>query len=398
MSLRIVWLLIALLCLGCGSRKNFEPPKSKIKGELRFKHELKDPITFTNRYGAILKNGGVIDTQGVTPLKLTKKEYKESSFLNQSQDYYILAEDCWRSHKQNGPKPKKTKEVKLTQQEAQEEIVENIESIDEQVVLKDRCHHLELVSTALQAKPSIFIPIDAYPLSASVKGKRLAVVMSDNSANIFDITSRKLIFSEKGASTTAINSLMAAPVFLDTVVVFPMLDGRLLVVDVSGDTPKVVRNIVLNSEKFFNNVIYLRVDGENMFAATAKKLVSIVSGQEFSFDADIVDVLYKNNHLYVLTLDGQILEMDRTLNDQSMGVVKLPFAMLTSLVVTDKKLYTLEKRGYLVEVDLQHFDDYRVYHLSNVSKNWGGRLDKMSFYTGDKIYYDRYYIDLSQNP
>ncbi|WP_235852999.1 hypothetical protein [Helicobacter labacensis] len=78
--------------------------------------------------------------------------------------------------------------------------------------------------------------------------------------------------------------------------------------------------------------------------------------------------------------------------------MKLPFAMLTSLVVTDKKLYTLEKRGYLVEVDLQHFDDYRVYHLSNVSKNWGGRLDKMSFYTGDKIYYDRYYIDLSQNP
>ncbi|WP_104695936.1 hypothetical protein [Helicobacter salomonis] len=398
MSLRITWLLVVLVCLGCGSRKNFEPPKSKIKGELRFQQELKNPITFTNRYGAILKDGGVIDTQGVTPLRLTKKEYKESSFLNQSQDYYILAEDCWRSHKQNGPKPKKPKQVKLTQQQAEQEIIENIESIDEQVVLNDHCHHLELVSTSLQTKPSIFIPIDTYPLSASVQDKRLAVVMADNSANIYDITTRKLIFSEKGASTTAINSLMAAPVFLDTVVVFPMLDGRLLVVDVSTDTPKVVRNIVLNSEKFFNNVIYLRVDGENMFAATTKRLVSVISGQEFNFDADIVDVLYKNNHLYVLTLDGRILEMDKTLNDQSMGIVKLPFAMLTSLVVTDKKLYTLEKRGYLVEVNLDHFDDYRVYKLSNVSKNWGGRLDKMSFYTADTIYYDRYYMDLSHNP
>ncbi|MFC3848414.1 hypothetical protein ACFOPX_07815 [Helicobacter baculiformis] len=398
MSFKLICLVLVLVCMGCNSRKNFEPPKSKIKGELRFAHALKDPITFTNRYGAILKNGGVIDFQGLTPLKLSKKEYKESSFLNQSQDYYILAEDCWRSHKRNGPKPKKAKQIKLTAQQAQQEIVENIETIDEQVVLNDHCHHLELVSTALQPKPSILIPIDTYPLSASVHGKRLAVVMSDNSANIYDITTRKLIFSEKGASATTINSLMAAPVFLDSVVVFPMLDGRLLVVDVSGSIPKVVRNIVLNSEKFFNNVIYLRVDGENMFAATTKRLVSVISGQEFNFDADIVDVLYKNNHLYVLTLDGRILEMDKTLNEQSMGVVKLPFAMLTSLVVTDKKLYTLEKRGYLVEVDLKHFDDYRVYELKNVSKSWGGRLDKMSFYTTDKIYYDRYYMDLSRNP
>ncbi|WP_104686776.1 hypothetical protein [Helicobacter felis] len=396
--IRFFYIAIALLCLGCGSRKNFEPPASKIKGEFRFSKQLKDPITFTNRYGAILKNGGVIDVEGITPLKLTKKMYKESSFLNQSQDYYILAEDCWRSHKQNGPKPKKTKNLKLTDKQAQQEMVENIESIDEQVVLYDRCHHLELVSTTPSARPSILIPIDTYPLSASVQGKHLAVVMADNSANIYDIPSRKLIFSEKGSSTVAIDSLVAAPVFLDSVVVFPMLDGRLLVVDVSTDTPRVVRNIVINSEKFFNNVIYLKVDGENMFAATTKRLVSVVSGQEFSYDADIVDVLYKDHHVYVLTLDGRILQMDRTLNEQSMGVVKLPFAMLTSLVVTDKKLYTLEKRGYLVEVDLAHFDDYRVYSIKNVSKSFfGGRLNKMNFYSKDKIYYDRFYADFNQD-
>lgn len=301
--------------------------------------------------------GGVLDRQGLTHLKIEKKEDKETSFLNESQDYYILAHDCWRAHKRNGPKVKRKKHTTLTDKQAQEAIIDNIEETDEDVRLHDHCHKLELIGAGLDAKPSITIPLDTYPLSASIKGERLAVVMADNSANIYDIKTKKLIFNEKGAASPAINSLVAAPVFLDTVVVFPMLDGRLLVVDVRSDEPKVVRNIVLNSEKFFNNVIYLKVDEENMFAATGKRLVSVISGQEFNFDAEIVDVLYKHHRLYVLTLDGRILEMDQTLNDQSMGVVKLPFAMLNTIVVTDKKLYTLEKRGYLVEVDLEHFDD-----------------------------------------
>ncbi|WP_163531917.1 hypothetical protein [Helicobacter suis] len=394
----LIVVVLALLCLGCHDRKNFQPPKSKIKGDISFKYQLKDPIIFTNRYGAILNNGGVIDLQGLTQLKLSKHTDKEISFLNQSQDYYILAQDCWRSHKQNGKKVKKRKKnATLTDKQAEAEIVGNLEGSDQNVILNDHCHHIELVSTAINAKPSIIIPLETYPLSASIKGNSLAVVMADNSANIYDITTKKLIFNEKGTSSPAINSLVAAPVFLDTVVVFPMLDGRLLVVDVSQKEPTIVRNIVLNSEKFFNNVTYLRVDGENMFAATGKRLVSVISGQEFNFDTDIVDVLYKNHHLYVLTLDGRILEMDQTLNDQSMGVVKLPFAMFATIVVTDKRLYTLEKRGYLVEVDLDHFDDYRVYRLKGASKDWGGKLNKMSFYSTDKIYYDRYYLDLSHD-
>lgn len=396
--LGIFWVvLLSLVFLGCNSRKNFTPPSSKIKGEVSFNHPLKDSIIFTNRYGAILKNGGVIDIEGITPLKLDKQADKETSFLNQSQDYYILAHDCWRSPRvKKTQKPKKKMKI-LTDKQAQQEIVENIEETDRNVILHDHCHHIELVSTAISAKPSIIIPLDAYPLSANIKNNRLAVVTADNSANIYDIPTKTLIFSEKGSSSAAINSLVAAPVFLDTVVVFPMLDGRLLIVDASQKEPRVVRNIVLNSEKFFNNVIYLKVQDENMFAATGKRLVSVISGQEFNFDADIVDMLYKNHRVYVLTLDGRILQMDQTLNDKSMEVVKLPFAILNTLVVTDKKLYTLEKQGYLVEVNLEHFNDYRVYRLKGISKSFMGKLDKMSFYSKDKIYYDRSYLDLSSN-
>ncbi|WP_104740478.1 hypothetical protein [Helicobacter bizzozeronii] len=391
----VFWVvLLSLIFFGCNGRKNFTPPASKVKGDLSFSHPLSDSIVFTNRYGAILKNGGVIDLEGITPLKLGKDLDKETSFLNQSQDYYILARDCWRTPQETKTKAPKKKMKALTDKQAQTEIVENIEAINQNVILHDRCHHLELVAIS-SAKASILIPLDAYPLSANLKKDRLAIVTADNSANIYDTKTKKLIFSEKGSSSAAINSLVAAPVFLDTVVVFPMLDGRLLVVDVSAKEPRVVRNIVLNSEKFFNNVIYLKVQDENMFAATGKRLVAVISGQEFNFDADIVDVLYHNHHVYVLTLDGRILQMDQTLNEKSMEEVKLPFAILNSLVVTDKKLFTLERQGYLVEVNLEQFNDYRVYRLKGISKSFLGKLDKMSFYSKDKIYYDRAYLDLS---
>ncbi|CCF79883.1 hypothetical protein HBZS_103310 [Helicobacter bizzozeronii CCUG 35545] len=106
----VFWVvLLSLIFFGCNARKNFTPPASKIKGDLSFSHPLSDSIVFTNRYGAILKNGGVIDLEGITPLKLGKDLDKETSFLNQSQDYYILARDCWRTPQESKTKAPKEK-------------------------------------------------------------------------------------------------------------------------------------------------------------------------------------------------------------------------------------------------------------------------------------------------
>ncbi len=379
-------LLIALIVFsGCNMRKYFKPAKHQIKGEAYFPNHLQESIVSSNRYGAILKNGAVIGDKGLTQLRIGKNFNYESSFLNESQGFFILAQDCLNKIDKKTSKSKvaKTEETELKLKGVEAEVQDKV------------CHQVELISNNPNAsQQSIIIPLETFALSASVKGNLLAVVLADNSANLYDITSQKLLFSEKGSPSTTINSLMAMPIFMDTVVVFPMLDGRLLVVDYVHGTPTPIRNIVISSDKFFNNITYLIVDGNNMIASTGKRILSVVSGQEFNYDGDIVDLLYDKGTLYVLTLDGQILQMDKSLRE--LNSVKLPFASLNTIVLNHNKLYSLEKRGYVIEVDLNDFDSYNVYKTPTIGSFKffsSNRLDKGVFYDKNRVYYDRYYLD-----
>ncbi|PDX36803.1 plasminogen-binding protein PgbB [Helicobacter pylori] len=379
-------LLIALIVFsGCNMRKYFKPAKHQVKGEAYFPNHLQESIVSSNRYGAILKNGAVIGDKGLTQLRIGKNFNYESSFLNESQGFFILAQDCLNKIDKKTSKSKvaKTEETELKLKGVEAEVQDKV------------CHQVELISNNPNAsQQSIVIPLETFALSASVKGNLLAVVLADNSANLYDITSQKLLFSEKGSPSTTINSLMAMPIFMDTVVVFPMLDGRLLVVDYVHGNPTPIRNIVISSDKFFNNITYLIVDGNNMIASTGKRILSVVSGQEFNYDGDIVDLLYDKGTLYVLTLDGQILQMDKSLRE--LNSVKLPFASLNTIVLNHNKLYSLEKRGYVVEVDLNDFDSYNVYKTPTIGSFKffsSNRLDKGVFYDKNRVYYDRYYLD-----
>ncbi len=379
-------LLIALIVFsGCNMKKYFKPAKHQIKGEAYFPNHLQESIVSSNRYGAILKNGAVIGDKGLTQLRIGKNFNYESSFLNESQGFFILAQDCLNKI------DKKTSKSKVARTEETELKLKGVEAEVQDKV----CHQVELISNNPNAsQQSIIIPLETFALSASVKGNLLAVVLADNSANLYDITSQKLLFSEKGSPSTTINSLMAMPIFMDTVVVFPMLDGRLLVVDYVHGNPTPIRNIVISSDKFFNNITYLIVDGNNMIASTGKRILSVVSGQEFNYDGDIVDLLYDKGTLYVLTLDGQILQMDKSLRE--LNSVKLPFASLNTIVLNHNKLYSLEKRGYVIEVDLNDFNSYNVYKTPTIGSFKffsSNRLDKGVFYDKNRVYYDRYYLD-----
>ncbi|WQY84886.1 plasmid stabilization protein [Helicobacter pylori] len=378
--------LIALIVFsGCNMKKYFKPAKHQVKGEAYFPNHLQESIVSSNRYGAILKNGAVIGDKGLTQLRIGKNFNYESSFLNESQGFFILAQDCLNKIDKKTSKNKvaKTEETELKLKGVEAEVQDKV------------CHQVELISNNPNAsQQSIVIPLETFALSASVKGNLLAVVLADNSANLYDITSQKLLFSEKGSPSTTINSLMAMPIFMDTVVVFPMLDGRLLVVDYVHGNPTPIRNIVISSDKFFNNITYLIVDGNNMIASTGKRILSVVSGQEFNYDGDIVDLLYDKGTLYVLTLDGQILQMDKSLRE--LNSVKLPFASLNTIVLNHNKLYSLEKRGYVIEVDLNDFDSYNVYKTLTIGSFKffsSNRLDKGVFYDKNRVYYDRYYLD-----
>ncbi len=383
-------LLIALIVFsGCNTRKYFKPAKYQIRGEAPFSNRLQESIVSSNRNGAVLRNGAVIGRDGLTQLRIGKNFNYASSFLNESQGFFILAQDCLNKI------DKKTSKRRVAKSE-ETELKLNSAGFE---VQDQACHQVELISSDPNAsQKSIVIPLETFALSASVKGNFLGVVLADNSANLYDIASQKLLFSEKGSPSTTMNSLMAMPIFMDTVVVFPMLDGRLLVVDYVHGNPTPIRNIVINSEKFFNNITYLIVDGNNMIASTGKRILSVVSGQEFNYDGDIVDLLYDKGTLYALTLDGQILQMDKSLRE--LNSVKLPFASLNTIVLNHNKLYSLEKHGgYVIEVDLNNFNSYNIYKIPSIGSSKlfsSNRLNKGVFYDKNRVYYDRYFLDYNE--
>lgn len=351
--------MLLFVLTGCGSKKFYTP--ANIQSDVIFERTLPAPIISSDRYGAMLKNGMIITKHGLLPEHETFP--KNARFLRESGGFYVFANGC--------------ESLKLVRTSL----------IDESAFSQATCSVKE--HNAACGEDEIEIPINTCALSASIKDSLLAIIGNDNSATIVDINTKAQKFSQKGSSVLAVNELIAAPLFLESLVVFPMLDGRLLVVSSKTFSPE--RNIIISSDKFFNNVIFLQGDEDRIFAATPKKLISIVAGQEFSHTASIKDVRFYKGFVYMLSLDGLLAQLDHTL--RIVNSEKFPYAKLEGMSMVGDTLYTFESHGgYIITLALADFS-HRIYRTQD---SFGrSPANKLNFYSGDIFYYDRYYIDLS---
>lgn len=327
----ILSVLAFIFFVGCSEKKYFTPNEKDILGEMKVDGKLDEPISQSNKNGATLQNGMLITKDGTYQINL-KDNF---AFLNTSGDLILAS------------------------------------SYDTNTLYILNKDGKELKS----------FPFDYMPVSATLKGDILAVVLSDNTSILWDISVNEKLFSHKSPVTYAINSKAASPVFLDTTVIFPTFDGKIIVV--SLDNYKIIRTIALGSGNFFNNVIYLAVEGENLIVATNNKLMTLIAGKDFSYEANIRDVLYTNNKIYILSLEGEVIELDLLLN--VLNKKKFQYATLSAIVINDY-IYTLESQGYMIKIDPNSFVD-SIYKID---------IDeyKDSFYTDDVIYYDDKIIKL----
>lgn len=378
--------------LGCSSKKFYTP--AKVDGEIIFSQSLPTPIAQNNRYVATLKDGSLLTQSGFVPINKQIKEIipKDARFLNESGGYYIFAKGC------------------------DEMLLVRASVIDESAFDSGTCPIKEENSACTQEQ--IKLKTQGCAISASLKGNLLAFVTTDNTSHIISLESStdfanvdlakdesadkdfensgensesyKSVFSQKGSAVLAVNQLIAAPLFLDSVVVFPTLDGRILVVSLQNYETQ--RNIIVSSEKFFNNIIYLQGDDVRIFAATPKKLISIVSGQQFSYQEDIKDITFANGYLYALTLEGKIAQLDHTLRE--VNTKKFEYASLEGMSVANNVLYTYEKNGsFIIALDLENFS-HKVYQAQDT---FGKMMsNKLHFYTKNIFYYNRYYFDFAK--
>lgn len=399
-----IFTLVFISCvvfLGCSSKKFYTP--AKVDGEIIFSQALPTPIAQNNRYVATLKDGSLLTQSGFVPINKQIKEIipKDARFLNESGGYYIFAKSC------------------------DEMLLVRASVIDESAFDSGTCPIKEENSACTQEQ--IKLKTQGCAISASLKGNLLAFVTTDNTSHIISLESStqssslessadfanvdlvkdesadkdfensgensesyKSVFSQKGSAVLAVNQLIAAPLFLDSVVVFPTLDGRILVVSLQNYETQ--RNIIVSSEKFFNNIIYLQGDDVRIFAATPKKLISIVSGQQFSYQEDIKDITFANGYLYALTLEGKIAQLDHTLRE--VNTKKFEYASLEGMSVANNVLYTYEKNGsFIIALDLENFS-HKVYQAQDT---FGKMMsNKLHFYTKNIFYYNRYYFDFAK--
>lgn len=328
--IRNLLFIVIIFFVGCSEKQYFKP--AVVDGKYKIDDSLPSPIVQSNKNGAVLKDGTLLTDNGIYNIGL-KSDYL---FLNQVGGYILVAN-----------------------------------------YTNNNLYFLNTDGNILKT-----FKFDYMPISASFRDHYLAVVLSNNSSIIWDTDTNEQLFVDKSSAVYAINSKNASPLFLDSSVIFPTLDGKIIIV--SLDNYRITKTITLSLGSYFGNIIYLTTFGvsnnkqmPNLIIATNKKLVSLYNGTEYTYQADINDIVYKDNDIYIITLEGEVIEL--SLDAIPLHKRKFPFANLNSIVVGDS-IYTLESQGYLIKINKKDFSD-SVYKI-------GIGEYKQNFYVGDTIYYD----------
>lgn len=329
----ILIILLSIFVVGCGTKRQYFEPENTV-GEIRFNGSISSDIKEVGLYGASLENGQVISEDGVEADKILSDE-----------DYFIGKFD--------------NKYIVITK------------SGDLNVKLADG------TVTYDRSMPSMIA-------TASLSDDSLAVITSDNTLYLIQMSNNRTLYTQKMDDISAVDSRISAPYFLGSLVIFPTLDGKLTIVDrYSG---QLIRNVVVSAERHFNNLIFLDVVGDRMFAATAKRAISINPTGINYIDEEIKDALLLSDRFFIFTKDGSVIMTD--LNLQEIKEKKFPFAIFSGVLLSGDSINIIEKKGYLIRTNL-NLENIEYFKLPT-------EIESQMFIGNDKkMYYEKSFIDFS---
>lgn len=324
----LVSIILALFLSGCNTKRQYFEPEITSKDSIK-KHSLDSKISDVSIAGVTLKNGNIITKNGQNSKIKLKEGFK---FLGEDDGLFISA------------------------------------NLDGVLEVSDDSGNIVF---SKQYGSAI--------VTASIKSGLIAAVSALNHIYLIDLNSAQTLMEYKSSEIFAIDSRVAAPVFLNSIIIYPSLDGRIYVVQKSG---QILKDIVISSETFFNNVTYLDVIDDNMIAATAKKVI-VINPQKISyFDGEIKNFIRHGNEIFIFKKDGGVVKTDLELNELAKNYFK--FAIFSGASVVNDKLYIVEKTGYIIQTDL-NLANAKIIEL-------GDEIDDKSFISGDKFYYDNEFV------
>jgi hypothetical protein len=322
----LISLSAIFLFTACSGKKYFEPEDVNSNIELN-KESMSSSITSMNKIGATLDNKKVITAQGISSFELPEK----FDFLNVSADGKIIATNY----------------------------INKILIGNEERIVKD------------------------VVVAASLKDNKLALVYSNNTIELIDIKTNKTLYKEYLPISLANDTRITNPYFMGGLILFPTLNGKVIIV--SANTNESVKNISVDPDSEFNNIISLNVieSTQTLIVASPNKVVSISPKEIIAKNYEVRDIIVKNDDVYLATIDGQIIKLTPSLVE--VAKKKYKYAKIHALAFTNS-LYAVESQGFLINLN-QNLTDDEIYKFSFDNK-------ERMIAIGNKIYYGSKYITL----
>jgi hypothetical protein len=324
------YLLISLsaifLFTACSGKKYFEPEDVSSNIELN-KESMSSSILSMNKIGATLENNKIITDKGISSFELPEN----FEFINTTADGRVIATNY----------------------------------IDKILIGKEERAVKDVV------------------VAASLKDNKLALVYSSNIIELIDTNTNKTLYKEYFQSSLANDTRIANPHFMGNLILFPTLNGKVVIV--STLTNESIRNISVDPDKEFNNIISLNVieSSQTLIVASPNKVVSISPKEIISKDYELRDIIINKDDVYIATIDGQIIKL--TPNLVEVAKKKYKYAKIHALGFSDS-LYAVESQGFLINLNKNLTDD-KIYKFSFDN-------EERMIAIGNKIYYDSKYITL----
>jgi len=208
--------------------------------------------------------------------------------------------------------------------------------------------------------------------TASVKDDILAVLFANNKIALYSISDKKLLLKEQGDAPVVVNSKLMAPYFKDGLVIFPTLDGKVVLINL--EMKKKLRTVIVSSEDNFNNIIYFNFVDNKIIASTGNKILSLAK-KELRVKHDIRNVVDDGKNIYLTTKQGEIISLTPDL--QQNKKVKFPFAHFLGLIVGTHKIFALEKEGYIIELS-KDLLEYKIHEVD---------VEDGYIFIDDKVFY-----------
>lgn len=319
-------LLSLFLFTACSSKKYYEPEDVSSNIELN-KESMSSSISSMNKIGGTLNNKQVITKNGISSYELPEG----FDFLNVTEDGRIIATNY----------------------------IDKILIGKEERVVKD------------------------VVVAASLKNEKLALVYSSNTIELLDINTSKTLFKEYLPLSLANDTRITNPYFMGNLILFPTLNGKVIIVSSSNNES--IKNISVDPDNEFNNIISLNVieSTQTLIVASPNKIVSISPKEILSKDYEIRDIIVNKENIYLATIDGQIIKL--TANLDQVAKKKYKYAKIHALAFTDS-LYAVESQGYLINIK----DDF----AEDTIYNFGFDNEERMIAIGNKVYFGSKYITL----